>query len=202
MASLLRYDDPTAPVFLKGLTMPVTPDREVFRSLQAGDLTALSVLYDRYGGLVHRLALRVLGNVSEAEDLTQEIFLMLWKNQGYDPNRGSLSNYLLTLTRSRAIDRLRSRSSNLRFLQKWSQNVPTPPTTPFEHAALGERSTQVRAALQELPLNQRQVLELAYYDGLTQMQIADTLNTPLGTVKTRARQGLLKLRQLLQDFVG
>ena len=177
-------------------------DAELFRALKAGQSSALGILYDRYASLVYRLALRILANPQEAEDLTQEIFLTFWRRGTYNPTRGSLSSFLTTLTRSRAIDKLRSRSTNLRFLQRWSQAMvtETPPPTPFEAASLSQRSQYVRNALVQLPEKQRQVLEMAYYDGLSQSEIAKQLNTPLGTIKTWARQGLLNLRKNLQDI--
>ncbi len=177
-------------------------DAELFRALKAGQSSALGILYDRYASLVYRLALRILANPQEAEDLTQEIFLTFWRRGTYNPTRGSLSSFLTTLTRSRAIDKLRSRSTNLKFLQRWSQAMvtETPPPTPFESASLSQRSQCVRSALVQLPEKQRQVLEMAYYDGLSQSEIAKQLNTPLGTIKTWARQGLLNLRKNLQDI--
>ncbi|UFP94928.1 sigma-70 family RNA polymerase sigma factor [Gloeobacter morelensis] len=180
-------------------------DAEIYADLKRGSASALGVLYDRHGRLVYRLAVRILANNQEAEDLTQEVFLILWQKKAYDPARGTLSNYLLTLTRSRAIDRVRSRGSNLRFLQKWTQELGTgtaPGPTPFERVANAEVARQVKTALEQLPKAQRQALELAYYEGLSQSEIASRLETPLGTVKTRSRQGLLKLRNLLRDLVG
>lgn len=178
-------------------------DTALFCALQAGEQAALEQLYDRYASLVYRLALRILGNSQEAEDLTQEVFLYLWRGSSYQPKRGSLSSFLTTLTRSRAIDRLRSRSSNLSFLQRWSQAMSNqlPPPTPFESASLQQRSDYVREALSRLPDKQRQVLELAYYDGMSQSEIATKLNTPLGTVKSWSRQGLLNLKRQLQTVL-
>ncbi|HEY9653542.1 MAG TPA: sigma-70 family RNA polymerase sigma factor [Coleofasciculaceae cyanobacterium] len=178
-------------------------DAELFGLLRAGDTTALGILYDRYSSLVYSLALRVLANPQEAEDLTQEVFLTFWRNSNYNPARGSLSSFLTTLTRSRAIDRLRSRGTVLKFLQRWSETMTTETSspTPFEVASLNQRSHYVRNALAQLPDNQRQVLEMAYYEGLSQSEIARTLNIPLGTVKTWARQGLLTLRRNLKDFI-
>lgn len=178
-------------------------DAELFGLLRAGDTTALGILYDRYSSLVYSLALRVLANPQEAEDLTQEVFLTFWRSSNYNPARGSLSSFLTTLTRSRAIDRLRSRGTVLKFLQRWSETMTTDTSspTPFEVASLNQRSHYVRNALAQLPDNHRQVLEMAYYEGLSQSEIARTLNIPLGTVKTWARQGLLTLRKNLKDFI-
>jgi RNA polymerase sigma-70 factor, ECF subfamily len=179
---------------------PSITDTEVFLALKARDRAALEILYDRYSGLVYRLALRILNNSQEAEDLTQEIFLNFWRKPTYNPDRGSLSTFLTTVTRSRAIDRIRSRGSNLRFLQRWSQTAigENSPLTPFENASLKQRSEYVTDALGQIPERQRQVLELAYYDGLSQSEIARQLDIPLGTVKTWSRQGLLNLRKNLQ----
>lgn len=178
-------------------------DAEVFHALQTGESGALGILYDRYASLVYRLALRILANTQEAEDLTQEIFLTLWRSGKYNPARGSLSSFLTTMTRSRAIDKLRSRSTKLKFLQRWGQmmTAETSSPTPFEAASLSQRSQQVNEALAELPSSQRQVLEMAYYDGLSQSEIAKKLNIPLGTIKTWSRQGLLNLRKNLQGFI-
>lgn len=182
---------------------PDQTDTELITLLRAGQRNAMAILYDRYVSLVYRLALRILMQTQEAEDLTQEVFLTLWRSQTYQSDRGSLSSYLTTLTRSRAIDRLRSRRSNLRFLQRWSQmmSCDLSPITPFEAASLEQRSDYVRIALAELPDNQRQVLEMAYYDGLSQSEIAARLDTPLGTVKTWSRKGLLTLRQALRRLI-
>lgn len=178
-------------------------DAELFQAMQAKQHSALAVLYDRYSSLVYRVALRILVNPQEAEDLTQEIFLKLWRSSTYDINRGSLSSFLTTLTRSRSIDRLRSRRSTLKFLQRWGNTMTTqpPPTTPFEAASIHQRSEHVRSALANLPEKYRQILELAYYEGLSQSEIAARLEIPLGTVKSWSRQGLLTLRKTLQTWI-
>jgi RNA polymerase sigma-70 factor (ECF subfamily) len=179
-------------------------DEELFQAMASGQSWALGILYDRYATLVYRLALRILANPQEAEDLTQEIFLNLWRSGSYQSSRGTLSSFLTTLTRSRAIDKLRSRGSNLKFIQRWSQMMATEETsspTPFESASLNQRSHCVRNALAQLPPKQRQVLEMAYYEGLSQSEISAQLGIPLGTIKTWSRQGLLNLRKNLRDFI-
>jgi RNA polymerase sigma-70 factor (ECF subfamily) len=178
-------------------------DAELLAALKAGQVSALGTVYDRYARLVYGLSLRILANPEEAEDLTQEVFLILWRQNTYNPARGSLSSFLTTLTRSRAIDRLRARGTRVRFLQKWGGMVrsDTIAATPLEQASTTERSQRIRAALEQLPEAERRVLEIAYYEGLSQSEIAQRLDTPLGTVKTRSRQGLLKLRQTLRDFI-
>jgi len=181
----------------------VATDAELVKAIRAGESLALGNLYDRYGNLVYGLALRILTSATEAEDLTQEIFLNLWHNQTYNPDRGSLSSYLTTLTRSRAIDKLRSRTTQGKFLQRWSQAMvtATPPATPFDLAALNQRADEVQQALTQLTDKQRQVLEMAYYQGLSQSEIAKKIDVPLGTVKSWSRQGLLQLRKTLKDLI-
>jgi RNA polymerase sigma-70 factor (ECF subfamily) len=177
-------------------------DTWVMTALRSGDLAALRTLYQRYGEAVYRLAFRILNHAQEAEDLTQEVFLAFWRTPNYDAERGTVLVYLLTMTRSRAINRLRQKKSQRHLLQRWHRSQSTDsPDVPMENASLKELSVQVAEALQSIPQNQRQVLELAYYDGLSQSEITEQLQIPLGTVKTRSRQGLLKLRQLLKDWV-
>jgi RNA polymerase sigma-70 factor, ECF subfamily len=179
-------------------------DLDLIARMRSGDLEALSRLYRRYGTIVYRLSLKILDNAQEAEDLTQEVFLSLWRKPNYDPQRGKLVVYLLTMTRSQAINRIRQTQSYQQRLQRWQQQQPSHseaiPNRPMEHAALQELSEQVSDALQTLSAEQRQVLELAYYHGLSQLEISTQLQLPLGTVKTHSRRGLLKLRQLLKDW--
>jgi RNA polymerase sigma-70 factor (ECF subfamily) len=178
-------------------------DAELYLALRGGDSDALGVLYDRHSGLVYGLALKVLGNSQEAEDLTQDIFLNLAKVGAYNPRRGSLRTFLAILTRSRAVDRVRSRTARHRALERWGpeSQLHQPLDSPLEQIFQHEQSQEVRAALAQLADNQQQILRLAYYDGLSQSEIAAQLNIPLGTVKARARRGLLKLRQTLTDYL-
>ena len=177
-------------------------DVKVIQAMRSGDLSALRLLYKRYGEVVYRLALRILGNSHEAEDLIQEVFLTFWRTEAYDPARGSVLTFLFTMTRSRAINRLNQARSQQKLLQRWQHNrLPNALNVPMENASLTELSHHVSEALQALPDSQRQVLEMAYYEGLSQSEITEQLNIPLGTVKTRSRQGLLKLRELLKGWV-
>jgi len=124
------------------------------------------------------------------------------KPKGYDPGRGSVSAFLTTMTRSRAIDRLRQRSRSARLLRTWHEAAPPRPesTTPCEHVGMRRTAERVRAVLAGLPGAQREVLELAYYKGFSQREIAADLDTPLGTVKSRSRRALLALGQALEDI--
>ncbi len=178
-------------------------DLEVLAAMAKGQVNALGILYDRYSRLVYSIAYRILENSEEAEDITQEVFLTLWRRNTYDVNRGSLSSFLTTMSRSRAIDKVRSKNARLRVIQRLQGIVQTESNapSPLDHASMGERSQLIRDALSQLSQSERQVLEIAYYEGLSQSEIAQRLDIPLGTVKTRSRQGLLKLRQTLQDYV-
>jgi len=173
-------------------------DAELILALRNGQKAALGVLYDRHAALVYGLALKTLGNAQEAEDLTQDIFLTLVKGSSYDPKRGTLRTFLAILTKSRSIDRLRSRSSARQMMARQVGEQPqTTAHTPLEHASELEQSQVVQSALAQLLEEEQQILKLAYYDGLSQSQIAQRLELPLGTVKSRARRGMLKLRQTL-----
>ena len=173
-------------------------DIELIRSLRAGNQEALTLLYDRYGGLVYTIALRLLKQSAEAEDLTQEIFLNFWQQDKYDPNRGALRTYLGLVARSRALNRLSKRSTQQRSIQRLTQREKADrPITPLENASLLEQQEAVREALSQLKDQQRQILEMNFYQGITHAEIARQLNMPLGTVKTRARKGLMELRQRL-----
>ena len=179
------------------------PSDEVLLRTLGADRSGLGPLYDRYGGLVYGLARAILQSQEEAEDLTQEVFVMLCQGTTYDATRGSLGAFLTALTRSRAIDRLRSRGRRLRILRASWQNAPPPvmPMPAVDRLTMRERSERVRSAVAGLPANERRVLEMVYYKGLTQAEIAATLDTPLGTVKSWCRRGLLGLRAALADLV-
>ena len=181
-------------------------DEAIFAAFKEGDSNALGTIYDRYGLLVYRLIYRMLNNSQEAEDLTQEIFLSLQERPNYNPQRGSFYTYLMMLTRSRSIDRLRTKRSQGKFWQdlgKMKDLVGRHNSlNPIDSVSIKERATQVRQALESLSSNQRQILELSYYEGLSQSEIAKRLNLPLGTVKTHSRRGLLQLRKNLHNLVN
>lgn len=181
---------------------PVRTIAEERKILQPENPPTLGALYDTYGEAVYRLSLRMLRNPSDAEDLTQEVFVDFWQKQKYDPSRGSLITFLLMMTRSRALNRIRKRQSRQQLLQRWEKVMPmSQADESVDQAVLSEVSVQIRSALQELPDAQRQVLEMAYYEGLSQSEITERLGIPLGTVKTRSRQGLLKLRKSLHKLM-
>ena len=158
--------------------------------LVSGDQAALGELYDLHAGLVNALALRILRDRAEAEEVVQEVFVQVWRQAArFDPERGSAQAWLCTIARTRALDRLRRRTSRR---EDPVESAPVPTGRPPHEDAL-----TVRRALAGLPDDQRRALELAYYEGLTQSEIAERLSQPLGTIKTRIRTALLRLREAL-----
>ena len=183
---------------------PSEADADLFLQLQNGQTDVLAILYDRHAALVYAIALQLLKNTTEAEDLTQDIFLSLTRECSYDRQRGSLRTYIAIVTRSRALDRLRARSKNQKILREQSsdENARVELENPIEDISQLERSHEVRQALQQLSSNEQEVLKMAYYQGLSQSEIATRLDIALGTVKSRSRRGLLKLRQALVNIGG
>ncbi|MEO0535785.1 MAG: sigma-70 family RNA polymerase sigma factor [Cyanobacteria bacterium P01_A01_bin.123] len=177
-------------------------DIELIQSLRSGRQEALTIIYDRYGSLVYTVALKLLKRPAEAEDLTQEIFCRFWEQDKFDPSRAALSTYLCIMTRSRALNRLASHSSRQRSLQRLQRSLPDRTNvTPLEKASLADQKATVQQALAQLSSQQRQILEMNFYQGISHSEIARQLNIPLGTVKTRARRGLMELRQHLGGAV-
>ena len=161
---------------------------------------ALAELYDRYRLILFGLILRILNSRGEAEDVLQELFLQVWQRAGqFDEMRGRPFTWLATLARSRAIDRLRALDSRERTAQEAARETEARETVSdaADDAVRSEQGEVVRRALAELPEEQRRCLVLAYFEGLTQSEIAARLDQPLGTVKTRMRSGLIRLRELL-----
>jgi RNA polymerase sigma-70 factor (ECF subfamily) len=147
--------------------------------------------------LLYPVALRILRRASDAEDAVQQAWLQVWKSAGsYDASRGTVAAWLLTVTRSRALDLYRSLSSRRRA-ETSVEPESTPAADPPAQAVQGQLGERVRKALESLLPQQRQVLEIAYFQGLSQSEIAVQLGTPLGTVKSWTRQGLMRLRELL-----
>ena len=167
--------------------------------VQAGDEQALAEMYDRFTPMLYPVALRILRRAADAEDAVQDAWMQVWKRSAtYDPSRGAVAAWLLTVVRSRALDRYRSMASRSRAEGKVHPNEQmTPPADPAASAVTGQIGTRVRAALTQLEPQQRQVLEIAYFEGLSQSEIAERLKAPLGTVKSWTRQGLMRLRELV-----
>lgn len=168
-------------------------DLDLIRRVAQGDESALSGLYDRYGGLVYSVAYRVLNDVGAAEEILQDIFYQLWRTaSNYDASRGKLGAWLLVSARNRAIDRLRRREPG----EATTEAIPA--SLNLESSvARGELIAKVKSACDILPTPQRETLELAYFEGMTHSEIAKRTGEPLGTVKTRLRTALQTLRQAL-----
>ena len=162
------------------------------------DEAALASLYDRYRVILFGLLVRILGSREEAEDILQDVFIQVWRRAAdFDAARGKPFTWLVTLTRSRAIDRLRQLHARERLATASAQEAPPEASDAVQDAYNSEQREIVAGALRQLPEEQRQTLVLAYFEGLTQTEIASRLNTPLGTIKTRMRAGMMKLRDLL-----
>lgn len=168
------------------------------KAIAARDEAALAQLYDRYRVIVFGLLMRILNNREEAEDVLQEVFLQVWrKADDFDETRGRPFTWLVTLGRSRGIDRLRTLASRERVAEAGAREVVEQVSDAATDAFKSEQRGLVNSALAQLPDEQKRPLMLAYFDGLTQSEIAARLGAPLGTVKTRMRTGLMRLRELL-----
>jgi RNA polymerase sigma-70 factor (ECF subfamily) len=182
--------------------MPITDEQLVAR-VAVGDSSALEQLYDRYVRQCFGLAIRLLGDAPLAEEVVQEVFLKLWtRPDRYSAERGSFASWLLSLVHHRCIDELRRRSRTEVALDDVATGsvldvAPDPELDPGDQVTLLEQRRAVRQALATIPPNSRQILELAYFGGLSQSEIAARLGQPLGTVKTRMRAGMQQLRSLL-----
>ena len=176
-------------------------DTTIIGRLGVGDMDAAAELYDRHSAQVLGLARRILRNDEEAEEVVQDVFSQAWRSAPrFDPSRGTVIGWLLIMTRTRAIDRLRARRSRPDLIAgPYPDSLPAPGMAASDLLLSDEQAERVREALLALPQPQRQVIELAYYDGLTQSEIAERLTEPVGTVKTRIRSALAALRQRLRS---
>ena len=184
----------------------VDPDRALMARIDARDADALAVLYDRHAARLLGFARRILGESGEAEEILQEVFLFAWRAaSSFDPSRGHVLTWLLMATRSRSIDRVRSRRCSsrpeTRSLDEWGEKLFSPDDV--EATSAGRQWGSIcRAAVRGLPAAQRRALVLAYFEGLTQVEIAKATAAPLGTVKTRVRMGLMKLRESVRPYLS
>jgi RNA polymerase sigma-70 factor, ECF subfamily len=177
-------------------------DRLIVERMARGDGAALAEFYDRHGRVVFSLAARILSDQSDAEDLTQDVFALAWSNAArYDPARGAVAAWLLVIARTRAIDKLRARRVRpaIAAENELLRLDAIPDRAPSVEMIVADRqmSGRVRDALAGLPADQRLALELAYFEGLSHSEIGERTGTPLGTIKTRIRTGLMRLRQAM-----
>ena len=185
---------------------PSMIDPTLLARVVKGDQQAFSQLYDHSSTLLFTLAVRILGNHEEAAELLQDVYLEVWRKVSrYDVGRGTPVAWLVTLTKSRAIDRLRARAARgyraTNSLEAGTgMQVADPSPSPFETQSDQELRIAIGAAMAGLPQAQQQAIELAYYEGLSHSEISQRLNQPLGTVKTRIKLGMSKLRDGLQQW--
>jgi RNA polymerase sigma-70 factor (ECF subfamily) len=178
-------------------------DEELMPCIGRKDPEAFEVFYDRHGGAAFSLAYRILGERGAAEDCIQEAFISIWRSGGkFDPTRGSVRSWTLSIVRNRAIDVLRSKAGKAPKMtfddDEILESRPSGELTE-EEAMRNETATEVRGALSQLPDDQSKVIQLAYFGGFSQSEIAAMLNVPLGTVKGRIRLGLEKIRGELAE---
>jgi RNA polymerase sigma-70 factor (ECF subfamily) len=173
-------------------------DVALLTAIAAHDEVALAQLYDRYRAILFGLLMRILNNREEAEDVLQEVFLQVWrKAEDFDENRGRPFTWLVTLARSRGIDRLRTLAARERVAEAGAREPSEEISDAATDAFKSEQRGLVSDALAKLPDEQKRPIMLAYFEGLTQSEIATNLGAPLGTVKTRMRTGMIRLRELL-----
>ena len=194
---------------MTSVSPPVPPDEraridaQLVQRMARRDQQAFATLYDRFSGPLYGTALRILREPAEAQDVVHDVFVTLWeKATAFDAARGSAFSWAVTLVRNRSIDRLRMRRRRHELLaesapEELGYDSGGPAASGDESAAAGDDARAIRDAVAALPLEQQRAVELAFFSGLTQEEIARRLAEPLGTVKARIRRGLLKLRDLL-----
>lgn len=177
-------------------------DEQLIVRIAQGNRAAFGKLYDRFSTPLYSLALKMMASEAEAQDLLHEVFLSVWnKASQYRADRGSVFSWLMSQMRNRAIDRLRSRRRQGELLESNARELrPSGAASSAENAVTNERAKQVRAALAELSEEQQEVLQLAYFEGLTQVEISEKLEEPLGTIKARAHRGMARLRDILRSI--
>jgi RNA polymerase sigma-70 factor (ECF subfamily) len=183
-------------------------DLDLIRRIAIGDESAVAKLYDRYGTVLFAVAYRIVGQRADAEEVVMEAFAQIWRDAGrFESGRGSVAAWITMIARSRALDQVRSRNRRERLANSAAQDdtssAPGMGTWGGDTGARTEqteRQRRVAEAMQTLSPAQRQAIELAYYEGLSQTEIAERLQEPLGTVKTRVRLGMMKLRDLLRPY--
>ena len=181
-------------------------DREMIARISRRDQSAFSALYDRMSGPLYSLAMKMLGDPAEAQDALQDVFLQIWSRAStYDPEQSSVFSWTVLLTRSRVIDRLRARGRRSRVVVASSEDTPTADDASTVESAADtaekkDEAARVRYVLNNLPAEQREAIELAFFEHLSHHEIAAQLGQPLGTVKARIRRGLLKLRERLNTL--
>ncbi len=195
-------------IFLAALLKRANTEEEIrlLERIVLKDQKALEKLYDLYSKIIYSIVLRIVKNQEDAEEILQNIFLQVWERAGsFNRSRGTVYAWLITLARNKAIDKIRSKDFRKNFNTVAFDNVieifeNKYSTIEIDAATARERSEYVKKALEQIPGEQRLVIEMAFFDGYTQTEISEKLSLPLGTVKTRSRQGMMKLQNLLNDY--
>ncbi len=201
-AADLAFGEPAPYPVFEGWVMSLSAlgDAALLEKLSQGSQEAFALLYDRYGRIVFGVALHFVGDRETAEEITQDVFTSVWKKvHTYQADQSKVATWISRITRNRAIDELRRRGSRAEQRSvRWENGIgPAGAEDPADQAETALERQRVRAALASLPTEQREALAMAYFQGCTHSEIAEALGQPLGTVKTRIRMGMLKLRQLL-----
>lgn len=186
------------------MTAPALDDKELIARVGRNDESAIEALYARYGAACFSLARRILDDAQLAEDVVQQVFLALWTGSGYDPGRGAVSTWLLSVTHHKAVDALRRESTRRKRLagEQALLELRAAGPGPEDEAWARLRAERTRDALRGLPAEQREVLLLAYYGGYTQREIAELTGLPIGTVKSRTLAAMRRLRGRLSGIAG
>jgi RNA polymerase sigma-70 factor, ECF subfamily len=184
--------------------VPESTDLELMARLACGDVVAFAGFYDRYATLLFSIAMKVLDDVQEAEDVLQDSARLIWEKAAlYNPGLGKPSSWAIAIVRNKAIDRLRELQRKSQTIARLSEVVPATFATQMDatssEVACGENRMALRNALFSLPPDQRVAIELAFFGGLSQSEIAGRLGEPLGTIKARIRRGMLAMREILED---
>jgi RNA polymerase sigma-70 factor (ECF subfamily) len=178
---------------------------ELLRRIATRDCGALGEFYDQTARPLFSLACQMLGNAGEAEEVIQDVFVQIWTKAGaFDAAKGRPFHWALSITRNRSIDRLRARQRRSRVMvdldgDQALEQMAEPPAD--EASLMNEDATEIRSAVDGLPQDQRQAIKMAFFGGMTHQEIAETLSEPLGTIKARIRRGMLKLREVLRNYL-
>jgi len=199
---IMSEGTPSRPRTESAAPRPSDPLVGFLQAMARGEQQAMGQLYDASSGVVHGLILRILEHKEDAEEVTLDVYMKAWRNAGtYSSDRGSVLAWLLMMARTSAIDRIRHRKAQPKVTdlpEDWP-DPPAPGASPEEATAVAEWRQRVNQALRDLPAEQRQALALAFFSGLSHAELAERLGQPLGTVKTRIRLGLQRLRKALED---
>lgn len=178
------------------------PDKVLIEQVSKGDKSAFKEIYSRFSQVTYNLAFRMLRDREDAEEVVQEIFLQIWnKAKSYDPGRGAVSTWVLNIARSRAIDKIRKVGYRDRNIEIDEEKVNSNVDVSRNLEDRDESKNVIKQALESLPEKQRTAIELVYFEGLTHVEAADKLNEPVGTIKTRIRLGVLKLKDKIMPYI-